>query len=129
MIRENEGISQNHILTSSSSKHNDLRNIIRSQRFTPLINLIRSTLIAIKSHNTKLRLDLTRIDFDNTDTRSDEFFSEGVGEGAYGGFGRAVDAAAWVGLSACDAADVYYVAGSGIAAREEDGEDGLGHVD
>lgn len=127
MIRKNQSISHNNILPSPCRKHHNLSDIIRSQGLTPFINFISSSFIAVESHNRELGFHLSGVDLYNADPSGDEFATEGVGEGADGSFGRAVDASAGVGLAAGDAADVYDIAGAGVASGLENGEDGLGH--
>lgn len=129
MIGKNQRVGQNHILAPAGRKHDDLGNVVGGQGFAPFVNLVGGALVAVEPHDAELGLDLARIDFDDADARRDEFLAQGVGETAHGGFGRAVDAAARVGLAARDAADVDDVAGAGLAAGLQDGQDGLGHVD
>lgn len=74
------------------------------------------------------RLNLTRIDFNNTNSRGDELLSQGVGEGADSGLGGAVDAAARVRLAAGNTANVDNITTATLRALLEYGQDGLGHV-
>jgi hypothetical protein len=129
MVRENQRIRQDNILPPANSKDNNLRDILRSQRLDALIHLLRLIDITAEPHNTELRLDLPGIDLDDADARRNQLAAQRVGEGAHGRLGRAVDAAALVGLAAGDGADVYNVAAAAVGARLEDGQDGLGHCD
>ena len=71
---------------------------------------------------------MTRIDFNNTNSRGDELLSERVSEGADSRLGGAVDAAARVRLATCDTANVDNITTATVRALLEDGKDGLGHV-
>lgn len=71
---------------------------------------------------------MTRIDFNNTNSRGDEFLSQRVSEGADSGLGGAVDTAARVRLATGDTANVNNITTATLRALLEDGQDGLGHV-
>lgn len=129
MVRENQCIGNNHILPPRSSKHNHLRNIITSQRLHALVHLLRLLLVAAKPHDAELGLDLPGIDLDDADAARDQLLAQRVGEAAHRGLGRAVDAAALVGLAARNRADVYDVAAAAVRAGQEERQDGLGHGD
>lgn len=120
MVRENKRISNDHILPSRGSKHDDLGNIITSQRLHALINLLRLLLVTTKPDNTKLCLDLPRVDLDDADTARDKLLTQRVGEAAHRGLGRAVDAATLVRFAARNRADVYDVAAAAVGAGKED---------
>lgn len=129
MVGENEGISNNHILPPCSGKHHDLGNIIASQGLDALINLLRLLLVTPEPHDAELGLDLPRVNLDDAHAARDQLLAQRVGEAAHGGLGRAVDAAALVGFAACDRADVDDITTAAVGAREEDGQNGLGHGD
>lgn len=74
------------------------------------------------------RLNLTRVDFNNTNSRGDELLPQGVSEGANSRLGGAVDATTSIRLAAGDAANVDNVTAATLRALLEDGQDGLGHV-
>jgi len=107
MVRKHQSISQHNILPPPYRKHHHLRNVLGRERFHPFIHLLRLLLITAKPYNAKLRLHLPWIDFNDADAAGDELLAHRVGEGAYGGFGRAVDAAALVGFPPRDGSDVY----------------------
>lgn len=74
------------------------------------------------------RLNLTRIDFNDTDSRGDELLSQSISERADSRLGGAVDATTRVRLAAGDTANVDNIATATLRALLEDGQDGLGHV-
>jgi hypothetical protein len=129
MIRKHQSIRQHDILPPPRRKNHHLGNILRRQRLHTLIHLLCLLLVASKPDNTKLRLDLAGVNLNDPDPRRNQLAAHGVCEGAHGGFGSAVDAAALVGFAAGDGADVDDVAFAAVGARFEDGEDGLGHGD
>jgi hypothetical protein len=77
---------------------------------------------------TTYRLNLTRIYLQNANARSDELLAQRVGKAAHGSFRSAVDATAGVGFPTRDAANVDDVSRATVGPLEEDGQDGLGHV-
>lgn len=74
VVREDELVSDNNILPPSRGKDNGLGDIVRRQRLAARINRIRRLLITIEPHNREVRLDLTRIDANDTDTLSNQLF-------------------------------------------------------
>lgn len=95
MLRKHQRIRDNDILASTDRKHHHLCNITRRERVNPFIDLLCGSLVAAEPHDAELGLDLAGVDFDDADAGVDGFAPEGVGEGADGGFGAAVDGAAW----------------------------------
>ena len=129
MVWEDQSIGKHDILAPTSCKDDYLGDVVARQGLHALVDFLRLLLVAAKSHNTKLGLDLAGINLDDADAGGDEFFAEGVGEGADGGFGCTVDAAALIRLAASDGADIDDITAATVGAGLEDGEDGLGHVD
>lgn len=74
-------------------------------------------------------LNLTGINLDNSDTAGDQLLSQALREAANGGLGSAVDGTTGVGLTAGNRANVDNVSVTSVGAGEEDGENGLSHVD
>lgn len=129
MIRKHQRIRKHYVLPPPCRENDHLRDIVTGQGFDALVHLLRLLPVAVKPHNAELGLYLSGVDLDDPDARCDELFAEGIGEGAHGGFGSAVDAATLVGLTASDGADVYDVAAPAVGARLEYGKNSLGHVD
>ena len=129
MIRENEHISNNHILIPPRRPHDRLRDILARQRRHALVHRVRLLLVPAEPHNAELRLHLPGIDLDDADPRRDELFAHGVREAADGGLRRAVDASARVGFAAGDGADIDDVARARFAFLLHDLQAGLRHVD
>lgn len=71
---------------------------------------------------------MTRIDFDNTNSRGDELLPQRVSEGADSSLGGAVDAATRVRLATGNTANVDNITTATLRALLENGQDGLGHV-
>ena len=103
-------------------------------------------LVAIESHDRELlhspletcyigrkgsaySLDLAGVNLNDTDTAGNELLSQALSEAADSGLGSTVDTTARVGLSTGNGADVDDVTVAAIRTGEEDGENGLGHVD
>lgn len=87
-------------------------------------------LVTVESDHGELGLHLAGIDSNDTDSLANQLLAETVCERTDGGLGGAVDAAAGVGLAAGNGANVDDVAGTfAVVTFEEDGENGLGHVD
>ena len=127
MTRENQRIRDHHVFPPPRREHDDLGNVVWRQGIHPLIDLLRSILIAVKPHDAKLRLHLSWIDLNDSDAVRDMFAAERLGEGSHGCFGGAVDTTIDIWFSARDGADVYDVAAGGLSCFV-DGEDGLRHV-
>jgi hypothetical protein len=75
------------------------------------------------------RLDLTRVNLHDSDSRSYKLLPQAIGEASDGSLRSTVDTTAGVRFPSRDTADVDDVALAAIWSLEENGHDGLCHVD
>jgi hypothetical protein len=126
MVWKYQRVGHHNILPPARRENHNLGNILGRQRLHTLIHLLSLLLVASKPHNTELCFHLTWVNLDDSDSCSDEFFAHGVGKGAHGGFGSAVNGSALIGFATRNRTDVYNVAAT---AGFEYGQDGLCHSD
>lgn len=150
MVGEDQTVGNDNVLPPGGGEDNDLCDVVGSQGLAAFVDGVGLGLVAVEAHDGEVGLDLARVDGDDADARGDELLAQRLGEGADGGLGGAVDAAADVWLAACERCSGQYRTGSYENAQEEhtsdgtnvdnvartavrplleDGEDGLGHVD
>ena len=150
MVRKDQAIRNDDILSPARRKHHNLSNIFWSQRLAATFIASRSQhkgqisdeqldsrvhriclgLISTKPHHRELSLNLTRIHAHDTHSGGDEFLSQTLGESPDGCFGCAVNSSAGVRLTTCDRSDVDDIAGAGaFVALEHVLKNFLGHVD
>jgi hypothetical protein len=150
MVRKDQAIRNDDILSPARRKHHNLSNIFWSQRLAATFIASRSQhkgqisdeqldsrvhriclgLISIKPHHRELGLNLARIHAHDTHSGGDKFFSQALGESPNSRFGCAVDSSAGVRLTTCDGSDIDDIAGAGaVVAFEHALENFLGHVD
>lgn len=139
MLWEDKRVGNDDVFSPCSSKNNDLRNIIGSQRFhTPkvklvhdywfqipdtveylLVNLVCLRLVAVKSHNRELRLNLTRVNLNNPDPSRNELLPQCIRKASDSSFGGTVNTTAGVGFPAGDGPDVDDVSSAAVRSLLE----------
>lgn len=130
MVGKDQGVGDDNVLPSSCRKDDDLGDIIRSERFAALVDLVGGRLVTIESDDGEFGLHLTGINLNDSDAGGYKLSAQSIGEAADCGLGCTVDATAGVGLTTCNGADVDNVSGTAIGTSGlEDGENSLGHVD
>jgi hypothetical protein len=129
VVRKHQCVGQHNILPPPNSKHDHFGNIIWGKRLHALVHLLRFLLVATKPDNTEFRLHLPRINLDDANPAGDELLAHSVGKGAHCSFARTVNAAALVGLTTSDGANVHDIALAAQGPLLENREDGLRHGD
>ena len=83
-----------------------------------------------KSHRDSItyRLNLPRINLNNSDTCGNKFLAQALSETAHGGFCSAVDRVSRKWVSSSDRADIDNIALAAIKTPKEDGNDWLSHI-
>lgn len=97
MVREDQSVSDDNILPSSSGKHNGFSDIFGGQWLTPAmkqsavylhwmgganlrINSLRLFFVPIESHNGEIGFNLTRINTNDSNPLGDELLAHAFGE-------------------------------------------------